>query len=100
MDIKKCLRSCFCDCVCVRWPCWNHWRMWCKPLMIIVYLMVIFVVLPLLSYEMYRKHADPHVRTWFVAGIFMLLTFPINYFFLDSCNTCSTTLNLSYRSTS
>ena len=74
MDVKKCLRSCFCDCV---WPCWNHWRMWCKPLMIIVYLMVIFVVLPLLIYEMYREHADAHVQAWFVAGIFVLLTFPI-----------------------
>ena len=77
MDLRRCLRSCFCDCVCARWPCWEHWRAWCKPLMVIIYLMVLFVMLPLLIYGLYREHAQAQFKVWFVAGIFLLLTLPI-----------------------
>lgn len=77
MGIRKCLRSCFCDCVCVRWSCWDQWRTWCKPLVIILYLMILFVMLPLLIYGLYVGHAPGHFKAWFVAGIFVLLTLPI-----------------------
>ena len=77
MTIQKCLRLCFCDCVCVRWSCWNQWRTWCKSLVIIIYLMILFVMLPLLIYGLYVEHAQAHFKGWFVAGIFVLLTLPI-----------------------
>ena len=77
MAIRSCLRSCFCDCVCVRWSCWDQWRTWCKPLVIILYLMILFVMLPLLIYGLYRENAQDHFKAWFVGGIFVLLTLPI-----------------------
>lgn len=45
--------------------------------MIIFYLLVFFIVLPLLIYGLYRENAKPQFKVWFVAGIFVLLTFPI-----------------------
>lgn len=77
MTIRKCLRLCFCDCVCVRWSCWDQWRTWCIPLVIIFYLMILFVMLPLLIYWLYIEQAGVHFKAWFVAGIFVLLTLPI-----------------------
>ena len=78
MGDRKCLRSRFCDCVCVRWLCWDHWRMWCKPLIIlIICLMVLFAMLPLLIYELYWKHANEWFTAWFVSGILVLFTFLI-----------------------
>lgn len=45
--------------------------------MIIFYLMILFVMLPLLVYWLYIEQAGPHFKAWFVAGIFVLLTLPI-----------------------
>lgn len=75
--MKSGVRSCLCDCSCVRWSCWSHWRQVCKPLMVAVYLVILFIFLPLLIYWLYEEHAEDQFKAWFVAGIFMLLTFPI-----------------------
>lgn len=45
--------------------------------MIILYLIVLFVMLPLLVYGLYQEHAEAEFKAWFVAGIFLLLTIPI-----------------------
>jgi len=43
----------------------------------LVYLVILFVFLPLLIWELFREHAQTTFSAWFVAGIFMLLTLPI-----------------------
>ncbi|ESO88509.1 hypothetical protein LOTGIDRAFT_64445, partial [Lottia gigantea] len=54
------------------------WRKWIRPLIITGYVIIICIVLPLLIVELYKKDAPDHVKGWFVAGVFTLLSLPIS----------------------
>jgi uncharacterized protein Usg len=47
---------------------------------ILVDVLVLMVVLPILIWQLQEYNAKPHVQLWFIAGLFMLLTFPVFLF--------------------
>ena len=42
-----------------------------------LYCVVLVVLLPILVWDLHRRHAKAGFTAWFVAGIFVLLTIPI-----------------------
>ena len=57
--------------------CRRYWRLGLKISVTLLYLFILFVCLPLLVWELLQQHAKPTFSSWFVAGVFMLLTLPI-----------------------
>ncbi|ELK25378.1 Transmembrane protein 184C [Myotis davidii] len=62
-------------------PCtctWTNWRQWIRPLVAVIYLVIIMVAVPLCVWELQKLQVGIHTKAWFIAGIFLLLTIPIS----------------------
>ena len=57
--------------------CRRYWRLGLKIAVTVFYLFILLVCLPLLILELLREGAKPWFSSWFVGGVFMLLTLPI-----------------------
>ncbi|XP_076812932.1 transmembrane protein 184C-like [Clavelina lepadiformis] len=54
------------------------WRYWIRPIVIVIYLLILLVALPLLVVDLIDNEAKPHTVAWFIAGIFVIVTIPIS----------------------
>uniref|UniRef100_A0A6Q2XGI8 Transmembrane protein 184C n=2 Tax=Esox lucius TaxID=8010 RepID=A0A6Q2XGI8_ESOLU len=60
-------------------PCTcGNWRRWIRPLVVLLYILVVLVVLPLCIWELQKSEVGTHNKAWFIAGIFVLMTIPIS----------------------
>ncbi|XP_006770218.1 PREDICTED: transmembrane protein 184C [Myotis davidii] len=67
--------------LCGDMPCtctWTNWRQWIRPLVAVIYLVIIMVAVPLCVWELQKLQVGIHTKAWFIAGIFLLLTIPIS----------------------
>ncbi|KAM7419455.1 hypothetical protein PAMA_016529 [Pampus argenteus] len=60
-------------------PCsCGDWRRWIRPLVVVLYILLLIVVLPLCIWELQRSTVGIHNKAWFIAGIFVFMTIPIS----------------------
>lgn len=61
-------------CACNR----NNWRRWIRPLLVLIYSMALLVSIPVCIWEFQKLKVGIHTKTWFIAGVFVLLTIPVS----------------------
>ncbi|XP_063757345.1 transmembrane protein 184C-like [Eleginops maclovinus] len=60
-------------------PCsWSEWRRWIRPLVLVLYALLLLAVLPLCVWELQKDKVGTHSKAWFIAGVFVFLTIPIS----------------------
>ncbi|PWA30751.1 hypothetical protein CCH79_00009205 [Gambusia affinis] len=60
-------------------PCsCGDWRRWIRPLVVVLYILLLIVVLPLVIWELQKSGVGTHNKAWFIAGIFVFMTIPIS----------------------
>uniref|UniRef100_A0A8C7ZFF5 Transmembrane protein 184C n=2 Tax=Oryzias sinensis TaxID=183150 RepID=A0A8C7ZFF5_9TELE len=60
-------------------PCsCGDWRRWIRPLVVVLYILLLIVVLPFCIWELQKSGVGTHIKAWFIAGIFVLMTIPIS----------------------
>ncbi|RVE76088.1 hypothetical protein OJAV_G00005270 [Oryzias javanicus] len=60
-------------------PCTcGDWRRWIRPLVVVLYILLLIVVLPFCIWELQKSGVGTHIKAWFIAGIFVLMTIPIS----------------------
>ncbi|KAK7945003.1 hypothetical protein WMY93_000731 [Mugilogobius chulae] len=60
-------------------PCsCGNWRRWIRPLVVVLYILLLLVVLPLCIWELQESEVGTHNKAWFIAGIFVFMTIPIS----------------------
>uniref|UniRef100_A0A8C1B2X9 Transmembrane protein 184C n=1 Tax=Cyprinus carpio carpio TaxID=630221 RepID=A0A8C1B2X9_CYPCA len=60
-------------------PCTcGNWRRWIRPLVVLLYILVLLVVLPLCIWELQKSGVSTPNKAWFIAGIFVFMTIPIS----------------------
>lgn len=60
-------------------PCsCGNWRRWIRPLVVVLYILLLIVVLPLCIWELQKSEVGTHNKAWFIAGIFVFMTIPIS----------------------
>ncbi|KAK1791183.1 hypothetical protein P4O66_013146 [Electrophorus voltai] len=60
-------------------PCTcGTWRRWIRPLVVLLYILLLLVVLPLCVWELQKSEVGTHNKAWFIAGIFVFMTVPIS----------------------
>uniref|UniRef100_A0A3P8UK20 Transmembrane protein 184C n=1 Tax=Cynoglossus semilaevis TaxID=244447 RepID=A0A3P8UK20_CYNSE len=60
-------------------PCsCGNWRRWIRPLVVVLYILLLLVVLPLCIWELQKSQVGTHNKAWFIAGIFVFMTIPIS----------------------
>uniref|UniRef100_A0AAQ5XLX2 Transmembrane protein 184C n=2 Tax=Amphiprion ocellaris TaxID=80972 RepID=A0AAQ5XLX2_AMPOC len=60
-------------------PCsCGNWRRWIRPLVVVLYILLLLVVLPLCIWELQKSEVGTHNKAWFIAGIFVFMTIPIS----------------------
>lgn len=63
----------------VKMPCsCGNWRRWIRPLVVVLYILLLLVVLPLCIWELQKSEVGTHNKAWFIAGIFVFMTIPIS----------------------
>uniref|UniRef100_A0A3B4WH48 Transmembrane protein 184C n=1 Tax=Seriola lalandi dorsalis TaxID=1841481 RepID=A0A3B4WH48_SERLL len=55
-----------------------EWRRWIRPLVLVLYALLLVAVLPLCIWELQKDKVGTHSKAWFIAGIFVFLTIPIS----------------------
>ncbi|XP_021026529.1 transmembrane protein 184C [Mus caroli] len=61
-------------CACNR----NNWRRWIRPLLVLFYATAILVAVPICIWKFQKMKVGMHTKSWFIAGIFLLLTVPVS----------------------
>ncbi|XP_054721919.1 transmembrane protein 184C-like [Uloborus diversus] len=56
-----------------------RWRMWIRPVVMIIYGLVILIVLPICAVKFQQNGTSPHMQAWFTGGMFVLLALPITF---------------------
>ncbi|KAM9792327.1 transmembrane protein 184C [Neosynchiropus ocellatus] len=60
-------------------PCsCGNWRRWIRPLVVLLYILMLIVVLVLCIWELQKSEVGTHSKAWFIAGIFVFMTIPIS----------------------
>uniref|UniRef100_A0A8C1B6S4 Transmembrane protein 184C n=1 Tax=Cyprinus carpio carpio TaxID=630221 RepID=A0A8C1B6S4_CYPCA len=60
-------------------PCTcGNWRRWIRPLVVLLYILLLLVVLPLCVWELQKSGVSTPNKAWFIAGIFVFMTIPIS----------------------
>uniref|UniRef100_A0A8C5N5S9 Transmembrane protein 184C-like n=1 Tax=Gouania willdenowi TaxID=441366 RepID=A0A8C5N5S9_GOUWI len=60
-------------------PCsCSEWRRWIRPVVLMLYLLLLLLVLPLCVWELLKDKVGTHSKAWFIAGVFVFLTIPIS----------------------
>uniref|UniRef100_A0A8C2INM2 Transmembrane protein 184C n=1 Tax=Cyprinus carpio TaxID=7962 RepID=A0A8C2INM2_CYPCA len=60
-------------------PCTcGNWRRWIRPLVVLLYVLLLLVVLPLCVWELQKSGVSTPNKAWFIAGIFVFMTIPIS----------------------
>lgn len=60
-------------------PCTcGDWRRWIRPLVVVLYILLLLVVLPFCVLELQRSGISTPKKAWFIAGIFVFMTIPIS----------------------
>ncbi|KAK0144928.1 Transmembrane protein 184C [Merluccius polli] len=60
-------------------PCsCGNWRRWIRPLVVVLYILLLLVVLPLCIWQLQKSEVGTHNKAWFIAGIFVFMTIPIS----------------------
>lgn len=54
------------------------WRVWIRPVVIVIYAILFLVSVPLLSWYLDVNKAKPQTEAWLIAGVFVLFTIPIS----------------------
>ncbi|KAG7264976.1 hypothetical protein CRUP_005421 [Coryphaenoides rupestris] len=63
----------------VKMPCsCGNWRRWIRPLVVLLYILLLLVVLPICIWQLQTSKVGVHNRAWFIAGIFVFMTIPIS----------------------
>ncbi|XP_064607932.1 transmembrane protein 184C-like [Liolophura sinensis] len=57
----------------------HQWRAWIRPLVVVIYFLLLVVALPMCIWELDRKDAQKHVIAWFVGGLFVMMALPISF---------------------
>ncbi|XP_049591578.1 transmembrane protein 184C isoform X3 [Syngnathus scovelli] len=55
-----------------------QWRRWIRPLVLLLYVVLLLAVVPLCVWELHKDKVGTHGKAWFIAGIFVFLTIPIS----------------------
>ncbi|KAJ0006092.1 hypothetical protein NQD34_013365 [Periophthalmus magnuspinnatus] len=55
-----------------------HWRRWIRPLVLLLYALLLVALLPLCIWELQKDKARTRDKAWFIAGVFVFLTIPIS----------------------
>uniref|UniRef100_A0A4W4E2M9 Transmembrane protein 184C n=1 Tax=Electrophorus electricus TaxID=8005 RepID=A0A4W4E2M9_ELEEL len=60
-------------------PCTcGSWRRWIRPLVVVLYVMLLAVALPLCVWELQKAEVGTHTKAWFIAGVFVFMTIPVS----------------------
>ncbi|KAK9981153.1 hypothetical protein ABG768_000716 [Culter alburnus] len=60
-------------------PCTcGNWRRWIRPLVVLLYILLLLVVLPLCIWELQKSGVSIQNKAWFIAGLFVFMTIPIS----------------------
>ncbi|XP_023234329.1 transmembrane protein 184C-like [Centruroides sculpturatus] len=59
--------------------CTRRWRMWIRPVVMIIYGIIILVLLPLCIWRLTENGVTSHDQAWFIGGIFVLMALPITF---------------------
>lgn len=59
--------------------CTRRWRMWIRPVVMMIYGVVILVVIPLCIWRLKQNGVTPQDQAWFIGGIFVLMALPITF---------------------
>ncbi|XP_030631717.1 transmembrane protein 184C-like [Chanos chanos] len=60
-------------------PCTcGNWRRWIRPLVVVVYILLLVVALPLCVWELQKAEVGTHTKAWFIAGVFVFMTIPVS----------------------
>ncbi|XP_041910267.1 LOW QUALITY PROTEIN: transmembrane protein 184C-like [Arvicola amphibius] len=68
--IYKAVQNCACN--------QNNWRRWIRPLLVLIYVISILVSVPFCVWELQKLKVGIHTETWFIAGVFLVLTIPLS----------------------
>ncbi|XP_028400020.1 transmembrane protein 184C-like [Dendronephthya gigantea] len=55
-------------------PCCSNWRVWLKPLAVVVYILLLCISVPLCIWELHNRRAQTHTQAWFIGAIFVFFT--------------------------
>ncbi|KAL6118322.1 tmem184c [Pungitius sinensis] len=55
-----------------------QWRRWIRPLVLVLYALLLLALLPLCIWELQKDKVGTHGKAWFIAGVFVFLTIPIS----------------------
>ncbi|KAM4714180.1 transmembrane protein 184C-like isoform 1-T1 [Anableps anableps] len=55
-----------------------EWRRWIRPLVLVLYALLLVAVVPLCVWELQKDKVGTHSKAWFIAGVFVFLTIPIS----------------------
>ncbi|CAL1582145.1 unnamed protein product [Knipowitschia caucasica] len=55
-----------------------QWRRWIRPLVLVLYALLLVAVVPLCIWELQKDKVGTHSKAWFIAGVFVFLTIPIS----------------------
>lgn len=55
-----------------------HWKNWIRPLVYMIYFILMMIAIPLCILEVANHEKDKHVKAWFTGGVFTLLAVPIS----------------------
>uniref|UniRef100_A0A3Q2CN01 Transmembrane protein 184C n=2 Tax=Cyprinodon variegatus TaxID=28743 RepID=A0A3Q2CN01_CYPVA len=55
-----------------------EWRRWIRPLVLVLYALLLVAVVPLCIWELQKDKVGTHSKAWFIAGVFVFLTIPIS----------------------
>ncbi|KFM70155.1 Transmembrane protein 184C, partial [Stegodyphus mimosarum] len=56
-----------------------RWRMWIRPVVMMLYGLIILIVLPLCAVKFQQNGTSPHMQAWFTGGVFVLMALPITF---------------------
>lgn len=62
--------------MCTRWLI-QRWRMWIRPVVMMVYGLIILIVLPFCAMKLQQNGTTPQTQAWFTGGMFVLMALPI-----------------------
>ncbi|XP_055336035.1 transmembrane protein 184C-like isoform X2 [Paramacrobiotus metropolitanus] len=60
------------------WTIGKNWRSWIEPFVFFVYIVLLIIAIPICALIFAKEKTNLRTRTWFVGGIFVLMSLPVS----------------------